>query len=41
MSVPLIAAYAVGNTAIKYHEGFIAHPELGSKPSFKLSTILN
>jgi hypothetical protein len=27
----MILTYAVGNATIKYHEGFIAHPTLGSE----------
>ncbi|KAF9486076.1 hypothetical protein BDN70DRAFT_870591 [Pholiota conissans] len=32
VTVPMIFAYAAGNTVIKYQEGFIAHPILGIIP---------
>ena len=31
VTVPMILTYALGNTIIKYHEGFIAHPTHGSQ----------
>ncbi|KAF8161372.1 hypothetical protein B0H34DRAFT_700676 [Crassisporium funariophilum] len=32
VTIPLIFTYALGNTVIKYHEGFIAHPLYGIIP---------
>jgi len=32
LSIPLLAAYTIGNTIIKYREGFIQVPELGIIP---------
>ncbi|KAF5320882.1 hypothetical protein D9619_001609 [Psilocybe cf. subviscida] len=32
ITIPMILTYAAGNAAIKYHEGFIAHPTLGIIP---------
>lgn len=33
----MILTYAAGNAAIKYHEGFIAHPTLGSERLYVLA----
>ncbi len=31
LTIPLIFTFAIGNTIIKYREGFILHPTLGSQ----------
>lgn len=34
VTIPMIFTFAIGNTIIKYREGFILHPTLGSQSPY-------